>query len=87
MTPETDAQQSHEQIEQASAARLGLRISKWQVSPVSRGINFLGFRIWPRHKLLRKQSVVGAKRKIVYYQRRIVRTARACCPCRHLQSV
>lgn len=59
-----------EQIEQASADRLGLRISKWQVSPVSRGINFLGFRIWPRHKLLRKQSVVGAKRKIVYYQRR-----------------
>lgn len=58
-----------EQIEQVSAERLGLRISKWQVSPVSCGINFLGFRIWPRHKLLRKQSVVGAKRKIVRYQR------------------
>lgn len=39
-----------------------------QVSPISRGINFLGFRIWPRHKLLRKQSVVGARRKIVRCQ-------------------
>jgi RNA-directed DNA polymerase len=48
----------------ASHERLGLGISKWQVSPVTRGINFLGFRIWPRHKLLRKRSVVGAKRKI-----------------------
>ena len=28
---------------------------------------FLGFRIWPRHKLLRKRSVVGAKRKIKRY--------------------
>jgi hypothetical protein len=34
------------------------------VSPVSRGINFLGYRIWPRHKLLRKRSVTMAKRKI-----------------------
>lgn len=58
-----------EDIEQASADRLGLKISKWQVSPVARGINFLGFRIWPRHKLLRKRSVIGAKRKIVRYQR------------------
>lgn len=58
-----------EDIEQASADKLGLKISKWQISPISRGINFLGFRIWPRHKLLRKQSVVAAKRKIVRYQR------------------
>lgn len=56
-----------EDIEEASKQRLGLGISKWQVSPVTRGINFLGFRIWPRHKLLRKRSVVGAKRKIKRY--------------------
>ena len=54
-------------IQAASADRLGLGISRWQVSPVSQGINFLGFRIWPRHKLLRKRSVIGAKRKIERY--------------------
>jgi len=44
--------------------QLGLRISKWQVANTSRGINFLGYRIWPTHKLLRKDSVIRAKRKI-----------------------
>jgi len=43
---------------------LGLRFSKWRVAPVSRGINFLGYRIWPSHKLLRKDSVVRAKRRL-----------------------
>lgn len=56
-------------IEEFSQRRLGLSISKWQVSPISRGINFLGFRIWPRHKLLRKSSVISAKRKIARYTR------------------
>lgn len=54
-------------IEQAADERLQLRLSHWHVSPVSRGINFLGYRIWPRHKLLRKRSVTGAKRKIKRY--------------------
>lgn len=54
-------------IEQFSIDRLGLRMSKWQISPVTRGINFLGYRIWPRHKLMRKQSVTTAKRKIKRY--------------------
>jgi retron-type reverse transcriptase len=43
---------------------LGLRLSKWSVQPVTRGVNFLGYRIWPTHKLLRRQSVTGAKRAI-----------------------
>ena len=43
---------------------LGMGISKWQVSPISHGINFLGYRIWPTHKLIRKDSVVRAKRKV-----------------------
>ncbi len=50
-----------------SINELELRIGKWQVSPVSRGINFLGYRIWPTHKLLRKDSVTRAKRKISRY--------------------
>lgn len=56
-----------EEIRRESMERLAMSISKWQIAPVSRGINFLGFRIWPRHKLLRKQSVVTAKRKIKKY--------------------
>lgn len=52
------------EIERASKERLNLKISKWQIAPVTKGINFLGYRIWPRHKLLRKQSVIRAKRKI-----------------------
>lgn len=50
-----------------SMQRLGLRIGKWQVSPTSRGINFLGYRIWAGHKLLRKDSVTRAKRKVARY--------------------
>lgn len=53
-----------EDIRSFSLESLEMRISKWQVSPVTRGINFLGYRIWPRHKLMRKQSVTSAKRKI-----------------------
>jgi len=48
---------------------LKLRIGKWQVSPTSRGVNFLGYRIWKTHKLLRKNSVIRAKRKISRYIR------------------
>jgi hypothetical protein len=55
---------SFERISEFSERDLGLRISKWQASPVSRGVNFLGYRIWPTHKLLRKDSVTRAKRKI-----------------------
>jgi retron-type reverse transcriptase len=65
-----DLRNWHDDIATVSRDRLGLRISKWHVAPISRGINFLGFRIWPRHKLLRKQSVTGAKRKIDRYIRR-----------------
>ncbi len=58
-----------EDLEAFSLERLGMRMSKWSVSPIERGINFLGYRIWPRHKLLRKQSVRDAKRKIARYTR------------------
>jgi RNA-directed DNA polymerase len=55
---------SFERISEFGERDLGLRISKWQASPVSRGVNFLGYRIWPTHKLLRKDSVTRAKRKV-----------------------
>ena len=50
-----------------SMQRLGLRIGKWHMSPTSRGVNFLGYRIWPTHKLLRKDSVLRAKRKVANF--------------------
>lgn len=55
-------------IEHLSAERLGLRFSKWSIQPVSRGVNFLGYRIWGSHKLIRRDSVTRAKRKIRAYR-------------------
>lgn len=55
-------------IEQFSREQLGLRFSKWQVSPAGRGVNFLGYRIWHDHKLLRRDSVTRARRKIAAYR-------------------
>ena len=54
-----------------SMSELKLKIGKWQISPAKQGVNFLGYRIWPTHKLLRKDSVLRAKRKVanfVYHQ-------------------
>jgi retron-type reverse transcriptase len=62
-----ELRQWFEEIKAVSKKELGLGISHWQVSPVTHGINFLGYRIWPRHKLLRKASVTSAKRKIARY--------------------
>ena len=55
-------------IEAYSAERLGLRFSKWSIASSTHGINFLGYRIWPTHKLLRRDSVVRARRKLAAYR-------------------
>lgn len=55
-------------VEAFSRDHLGLRFSKWSVAPASRGINFLGYRIWSTHKLLRRDSVIRARRKIAAYR-------------------
>lgn len=44
-----------------------LKFSKWQIRPTNNGANFCGYRIFKRYKLLRKDSVVRAKRKIKKY--------------------
>lgn len=62
--------QLKDRLERYSGEALGLRFSKWSVQPVTRGVNFLGYRIWPTHKLLRKDSVRRAKRKITHYTRK-----------------
>lgn len=45
-------------------AELGLRFSHWSIQPISRGVNFVGYRIWTTHKLLRRASVQRAKRTL-----------------------
>lgn len=52
-----------------SEARMGLKFSKWSVQPAARGVNFVGYRIWHSHKLLRHDSVLRAKRKINRYRK------------------
>lgn len=46
---------------------INMGFSHWNIQPVERGVNFLGYRIFPTHKLLRRQSVISAKRKIKRY--------------------
>jgi len=53
-----------ERLKTFAQDRMGMQFSKWSIAPISRGINFLGYRIWTRHKLLRKQSVTRAKRAL-----------------------
>lgn len=55
-------------IETLSRERLGLRFSKWSIQSVARGVNFVGYRIWSSHKLLRRDSVIRARRKIKAYR-------------------
>ena len=44
-----------------------MNISKWHCQSTKKGINFLGYRIWDTHKLIRKDSATRAKRKIAKY--------------------
>ena len=48
---------------------MGMTFSHWNIGQVVHGLDWLGYRIWPSHKLLRHRSVVSAKRKIARYQR------------------
>jgi RNA-directed DNA polymerase len=57
-------------IEDYALDRLGLTFSKWSIASITRGINFLGYRIWTTHKLLRKSSVTRARRKLKIYRGR-----------------
>ena len=44
-----------------------LEFSKWNINHISKPLNFLGYRITPDYKLIRKDSVVRAKSKIKKY--------------------
>lgn len=56
-----------EEVERFSRDVMHLRLSKWNIGKVASGVNFLGYRICPTHKLLRRQSVIRAKRKIARF--------------------
>lgn len=43
---------------------LRLEFSHWSIQPIERGVNFLGYRIFRGHKLMRRNSVINAKRQI-----------------------
>lgn len=58
---------SFESIKIYSKEQMQMEISKWCVRPIGAGIDYLGYRIWPTHKLIRKDSVTRAKRKIKRY--------------------
>lgn len=45
-----------------------LQFSKWSIQSIDRGVNFLGYRIWTTHRLLRRDSVQRAKRKIKMFR-------------------
>lgn len=47
-----------------------LKFSHWHINPMSRPLNFLGYRMTSTYKLIRKDSVVRAKRKIKLYKKK-----------------
>lgn len=51
-------------------ASLGMRFSCAEILPISRGVNFLGYRLWPYHRLLRQRSIVKMRRDLRNLQRR-----------------
>jgi len=52
-------------LEEFLAEHLALTLnSKTNIFPMAQGVNFLGYRIWPTHRLLRKASAKKMRRKL-----------------------
>ncbi|MDN5365721.1 MAG: RNA-directed polymerase [Thermacetogenium sp.] len=50
--------------------KLGLHLNgKTGIFPISHGVDFLGYRIWPDHRLLRKRSTKRIKRALRHFQK------------------
>jgi RNA-directed DNA polymerase len=57
-------------MEKFLSSRLALRTNaKTQIRPVSQGLEWVGFRVWPSHTLLRKSSAKRMKRRLKALQR------------------
>lgn len=59
----------HKKLTEFISTKMMLRWSKWSIKPVTAGVNFLGYRIFKKYKLIRKDSVRRAKRKIRRYRK------------------
>jgi retron-type reverse transcriptase len=60
-----------QEIEGFLWSRLRLRFnSKTDIFPASRGADFLGYRIWPTHRLLRKSSTRRMRKKLKSFEKR-----------------
>jgi len=56
------------------AERLKLTLNrKTRLFPAAQGVDFLGYKVWATHRLLRKRSVVGMKRRLKAYYRKVER--------------
>lgn len=42
----------------------GFTFSAWSIQPTYRGVNFVGYRIWATHRLLRKDSIRRIRRRV-----------------------
>ena len=61
--------QTQQKMAQFSNDSMLLTFSKWHTNPVTKNVNFLGYRIWPKYKLIRKDSVLRAKQKLARYRK------------------
>ena len=60
-----DAARSHlGRVQDWLAANLHLELSKWTIAPVSRGVNFVGFRTWRSTRFPRKRSLYRFSRSL-----------------------
>lgn len=58
------------EIEDFLSDKLDLRLNgKTGIFPVSQGVDFLGYRIWADHRLLRKRSTKRIKRALKHFQK------------------
>jgi hypothetical protein len=79
----------HDVLEQvkhwlASHRRLRLHENKCHIRNVKEGLTFLGYRVWPDHRRVRRDNVVRARRRVRSLNRRYalkridIRRVRAC---------
>lgn len=60
-----------QEIEEYLAANLALHFNrKTSIFPIKQGVDFLGYRIWPTHRLLRKSSIKRIKKNLKRLARR-----------------
>lgn len=58
----TQAKQYKEAIEAFLKEELCLELSKWTISKIKKGVNFVGYRTWKTKKFVRKHSMIKFKK-------------------------